>query len=407
MVESYSRREWMAVAACAVGISLGITTVILGTFPFFLQPVCAELRWSRTFFSGVIGVCGILSAIAVPFLGRGMDRWGVRKFVLPGVVLLGLNVMALSRMTGSPLTLVVLFATLGITGQMCGLVPLTKVIASIFHERRGLMIALIIGGDQTIASAVAAPLTRFLIVSYGWRRSYLLLGIAILVIAFPVLYFFLHEADRKALQPAPGRLGSASAGMPGKSAREAVATNAFWLLMAMAVLIGIASQGFMAHSYAWLTERGISAAVATTVLALIPLSRFLNNTAGGFLLDRFATPKVTVPFVLVGLSGLLLMESSTGGLAVIAAALIFGASGGMMQYPYLVSRYFGLRSFSELYGYFTAAITIAVSVGPVLMGMCFDRFGSYTVGIRAYEGVLLLSTALIALLGPYVYAARR
>jgi MFS family permease len=47
--------------------------------------------------------------------------------------------------------------------------------------------------------------------------------------------------------------------------------------------------------------------------------------------------------------------------------------------PYLLTRYFGLRSFSTLYGFTWTAYAMAGAIGPLLMGKAFDVTGSYTL----------------------------
>ena len=65
-------------------------------------------------------------------------------------------------------------------------------------------------------------------------------------------------------------------------------------------------------------------------------------------------------------------------MGVLAAALIgFGIGGETDVAPYLLSRYFGLRSISTLYGFTWTALGLSGAVGPVLMGRAFDATGSY------------------------------
>ena len=64
-------------------------------------------------------------------------------------------------------------------------------------------------------------------------------------------------------------------------------------------------------------------------------------------------------------------------------------------------------AYSEIVGYVGAAIAIGSGVGALLMGLIFDRLGSYRVALAACEAALVLGTVLISLLGPYVYSARR
>ena len=73
---------------------------------------------------------------------------------------------------------------------------------------------------------------------------------------------------------------------------------------------------------------------------------------------------------------------------------------------FLVGRYFGLRRYGEIYGYIFAAFTMGTGIGPYLMGVNFDVAASYKFALAGFCGLLLLSSALIAMLGPYRYPAR-
>ena len=62
--------------------------------------------------------------------------------------------------------------------------------------------------------------------------------------------------------------------------------------------------------------------------------------------------------------------------------------------PYLISRYFGLRSFSVLYGLTWTFYAVAGAIGPILMGKAFDVTGSY----QALLAQLALATVAVAVL---------
>src|ERR1039458_7788696 len=81
--------------------------------------------------------------------------------------------------------------------------------------------------------------------------------------------------------------------------------------------------------------------------------------------------------------------------------------------PYLLTRYFGLRSFSTLYGFTWTAYAIAGAIGPLLMGMAFDVTGSYTLLSRVggryvrVRPAISLSAALSRRLGPVCWRTGR
>jgi cyanate permease len=69
--------------------------------------------------------------------------------------------------------------------------------------------------------------------------------------------------------------------------------------------------------------------------------------------------------------------------------------------PYLLARYFGLRSFSTLYGLTWTAYAIAGAIGPVWMGKVFDATGSYTSLLTTMSAVTLVSAAMLLALPRY------
>jgi cyanate permease len=69
--------------------------------------------------------------------------------------------------------------------------------------------------------------------------------------------------------------------------------------------------------------------------------------------------------------------------------------------PYVVSRYFGLRAFGEIYGYIFAAFTLGGVAGPPLMGAGFDATGSYSLVLATFVVATLTAAGLMTQLGPY------
>jgi len=325
--------------------------------------------------------------------------------VLPGIVLYVLSVMSLSRLSASPAQAYFLFALVGVSGAMCGVIPFNKVVAATFHARRGLMLGLVIGGAGTIGTAITIPIARFLIVSYGWREAYVIMGIAIFVLAFPIVFLFLREPVHASSSVVTG-LSEAASPAPGVSVREALVTKSFWAILASMLLISLAGYAFRTHSFAWLTDRRFSSALATSVISLVALCGFLGQVCSGALLDRVQTPKIAIPFFAATILGLGVMTYAQNSYLLLASAVVFGAGLGTETavLPYFVSRYFGFRAFSEIMSYIGSAIAIGSAAGVVLMGVVFDHFGNYEVGLATCEAALILGTLAIALLGPYTHS---
>jgi MFS family permease len=132
----------------------------------------------------------------------------------------------------------------------------------------------------------------------------------------------------------------------------------------------------------------------------------LGRLLTGWLLDRFFAPRLAFCLLALAALGIFILSSAhsvvTGSLAAILIGVGMGGEADIT--PYLLSRYFGLRSFSMLYGFSWTAYAIAGAIGPVLMGRAFDASASYQVMAVKLSILTLVAAALM--LGMPAYSAR-
>jgi MFS family permease len=129
----------------------------------------------------------------------------------------------------------------------------------------------------------------------------------------------------------------------------------------------------------------------------------LGRIVAGWLLDRFFGPHVALVINLITALGIfLLARASSFPAGCFAAALIgVGAGGEAATTPYLLTRYFGLRAFSTLYGLTWTFYAAAGAIGPVILGRAFDATGSYASLLAMLAVALGLAAALNFLLPRY------
>jgi MFS family permease len=400
-----SRAALSTAVACAIGMMVSVVPFHIGTFPLFLGPVSRDFGWGRAEFALSVNISGIFAAIAAPLVGRMVDRFGARTVLLPAVVLYALATMAQSELTTSKLQFYLTYCVLGASEAIAGPVAFAHLVSSWFQTRRGLMLALIIGAAPTISLMIMAPVTHMLIDDLGWRVTYRILGSTIILLGLPAFAFLLRDPDPDSRA---GRARSSRASLPGLTVPQVFATATFWMILVALVIHSLAVNGVRAQSVALMTDRHISAFASTLALSTYAFAGLAGNVSSGFLLDRVPSPRVAVPFFAAALIGLFLLSSASGAsLALTGMAVLgFGIGGESGIGPYLFSRYFGLRSFGTIYGCLVSLLAIGSGVGPYLLGLAFDRFGSYDKGLEAAEVGLGIGIALILLLGRYVYAVR-
>ena len=86
---------------------------------------------------------------------------------------------------------------------------------------------------------------------------------------------------------------------------------------------------------------------------------------------------------------------------VFVAVILVGVGAELDVMPYVVSRYFGLRAFGEIYSYTFAVFTLGGVIGPLLMGAGFDATGSYSLVLATFVMAALTAAGLMTRLEPY------
>lgn len=171
----------------------------------------------------------------------------------------------------------------------------------------------------------------------------------------------------------------------------------------MLFLSPMSINGVVTHQVPLLTDHGMRARSAALTISVLGGANVAGRVATGWLLDRFPGPRVG--FVLLALASggiFLLAHVASFPLGCVAAGLLgFGAGGTSNTTPYLLSRYFGLRSFSTLYGMTWTFYAIAGAIGPVLMGRVFDRTGSYTSTLGTFGLITGMAAILMLFLPRY------
>jgi MFS family permease len=183
---------WWVVVGAVTGLFVCNGPVLGFTFGVFLKPIMTDMGWTRGTASFALSIGGIFSAIAVPILGRMMDRWSIRRVALPGLVIYAGFMCLLGFSPRSFVIFTMLFALVETTSAIQTPVGYAKAIAAWFDRRRGLALGIAMSGVG-LGGFVMPQLARFLIDWVGWRSTYVILGLLTLAIAFPAVALWIRE----------------------------------------------------------------------------------------------------------------------------------------------------------------------------------------------------------------------
>ena len=391
------------VIACFVGMmgtSGGILFVTLG---ILVEPLNEEFGWNRGDIYLSISFLTIGISLGLLLTARLFKRFGARKVLLTSVLLAGLVILVGPLYISSlPLLYGMMFAA-STLGAATNTVGYTWVITNWFDKRRGLFIGINASGFG-LGMALMPALVEWAVSLGGWRSGYYSLGLFLLIIVLPVLYFFLIEKPEDiGLLPDGEELSeSGEISKPELvhhlSLREAARTHVFWLMLIIIACLSFCLNGIFTQVVPMLTDRGIDRAVATLVLSTVGISMAIARICVGYILDKLFAPYVAIAVFILVLSGIgLLTYTHYVPLYFVAAMMIaLGLSAEADLMAYLTSRYFGVRNFGAIFACIFIIHMAGTSLGPPLLGRSFDIHGDYQFILHICMLLLLLATILFS-----------
>lgn len=392
--------RWWIVVAAMLSLIVGQGSINVFAAGVFLKPVAAELGFGRGAISTAIGLSSLVTALALPFFGRLVDRYGVRPMLLSSITLFALATAALALLTPSTTVLILLFAISGIMGVGQTPTPYSKVITAWFDRQRGLALGLALAGVG-LGTIIIPQLSNALVANFGWRIGYVGLGIAIFVLAFlPVALFVREPAPRSADR-------HAAAVAQGISFSEAIRNRRYWATALVFFFAATTINGSIIHVVPLLTDRGIAPGVAAAALSAAGLALIGARIIAGYCLDKIFAPYIAVFFLLCPMAGIAILASGIAGSWPVVGTILLGMGIGaeIDILSFVVSRYFGIRFFGTLHGFGFALALIGNAAGASILGWFFQLAHSYTPGFVVFEILLAIACVLMMTLGPYRYPA--
>jgi len=391
---------WYIVAVCWV-VNFVVFGIAINTFTVYVKPIQADLGWSRGQISLAILFAGVAMGLGAASIGRVIDRTGARAPMAAGAAVVGLCTILLSRAQSLPYFYAFFVAT-GIGLGAATIPPISLVISNWFSAMRGKALGVAMTGTG-LGAMVMVPVTSWIVVHWGWRTSYLIMGcIILLMVPLNLLFIRTHPSD-KGLLPDGGLAAEEDpAPTEGLSVPEALRTQAFWMIAAMMVLAGLVAMGAGVHLMPYLTDIGHAESRASFIISVISGMTFLGKISLGSVVDRWgARPTVAVAFGLI-LAGFLLLMGAGALPVAFAFAIVYGFGIGapLVLNPALTAECLGLKHFGAVFGILTLFTTVGAALGAVLTGFIYDAAGSY---IPAF----LLFVALTAVAGICGVMARR
>jgi MFS family permease len=374
-----------------VGIGALMTCVAIGamfSLAVFLEPMTRDTGWSRA---------GISSAMTLNFLAMGIagfgwgalsDRFGTRKVVLAGSVLLGLGLVLASRATSQVAFLLSYGLIVGVAAGSF-FAPMIAAVMAWFERHRSLAVSLVSVGVG-VAPLTLSPFAAWLVSWTDWRTAQLIIGVLVWALLIPAALFVRPTpvaAEDSGAAPSAGVTGSAGAAL--RSAPFIVLALTYFACCA-------AHSGPIFHTISYAIACGIPAMAAVTVYSVEGLAGLGGRLALGLAADRYGVKRVLIAGLVIQAlaAGSFVFAARLGEFYAIAAVFGFAYGGVMPLYAVLAREYFAQQIMGTVLGAATMVASLGMALGPLGGGWIFDRFGGYA---WLYLGSFALGLGAVAI----------
>ncbi|MBW1861991.1 MAG: MFS transporter [Deltaproteobacteria bacterium] len=378
---------WLVLAASFA--ILFLTTGARFTIGVVFKPLMMEFGWDRSTVSLGIFINMVVYALSLIVAGIAYDRHGPRWVVTLSAILISTGFMCLS-ITDSLWKFILFYGILAALGMGGTTPPLFATLTSKWFDKgRGFAVSLGLAGSG-LGQFLLVPFFTVVVIGYGWRVSYFLLGLMMLIVVVALALLVLRgDPEHLGLKPFghvedahedKGRTSpSLSTGSQGMDLKDAMKTYPFWLFLIVNFICGSTDFLVTTHLIPMVTDYGISPVTGGKMLAWLGLMSLVGMLTAGPLSDRIGT---RIPFAFtfifrVFLFILVLKYQTLIAFYIFACAFGFTLSMGAPLTPILLGKLYGTRHIGLLANFIVTIHHMAGGFWVFVGGLIFDHTGSY------------------------------
>ncbi|ARI78847.1 MFS transporter [Halobacillus mangrovi] len=375
----------------------------------FIDYYIQDFDYSRSLVSGIYSGATLCAGFALFMMGRLVDRFGQRVMMVAIGALLSLALFWNAFLLG-PIMMFLGFFMIRLFGQgSMTLIPNTLVPQWFIRKRGRALSVMAIGGFAS--SALLPPLNTWMIESFGWRMTWGIWGVAVLVLFVPLAFLFVRNQPKDVGEipdgtprPIKGQKSlnpNVDVNEKSWTLKEAMSTRAFWFVLFCVIVPALVNTAVTFHIVSIMDLRGLDTGIAAMVLTLMAIIGFPVTFVSGYLVDRFQVHYIlAITFFGHILTLLILLVTDTWVLAVVFG-VIWGCVNGFERIVLNIvwPNYFGREHLGSIKGLAQTVMVIGSALGPLPFGIFYDWLGGYQ------EIILLtllfpITAGILALLSP-------
>lgn len=344
------------------------------------------------------GICGALLGIA---LGKIIEAKGPKKVFVVSAILSGINFAMLGYSGSQTQAIIHVFINqLLVLGY--SMMSLLALMARWFPRKKGVIMGFITSGSIG-SGVVILPLGQALLSSHGIGFSNAVIGAILVVFGIIAIFWVKDTPQEVGLEPdnQPYTAEELAAMEATKNFRspwtmgKVLTSPSIWLLIICAGFITMGNLGTQTSGVGILTERGMSATMALTLVGAGGVIGFIGSNFSGILDQKTNSYISSVVMYALATAGLFMIWFGTGMVAGIGLCFQGAVVGSVnnLQPSHIITR-FGAEHYDAIYGICCPINRLMASFGTLIMSFSLSSTGLYHTGVVILT--VLSTLALVA-----------
>ncbi len=367
--------------------------IIMNCVGLFMIPVSEEFGISRSQFSLNTSVVSIAMMSIALSAGKIFTKFKIKKVMSISAIILPIA-YGLYSVANNIYQFYAISFVVGICLSLCGLIPISTLIARWFNEKRGLATGITFTGSG-LGGLFLQPLIGNLITNVGYKTTYLILAILMFVCVVPFILIFIKE-DPKEMNTTPyGQKEEVKEDLnqTGLTYKEAIRTPQLYIFLVVTAISTAICSSIIQHTVPYLTEVGFTMTEAANFGAISLGALAVGKIILGQIYDSQGVLKGSVlALSLIGVTIVCYMFAENEiilYLGVLASGI--GIAFSTVGYSITTLTLFGKREYGAIYGLVSFASSVGSASGAPAASFIFDTTNSYDLTWTIWTVLIIFS----------------
>lgn len=358
----------------------------------YLKPVSETFGISRTQFSITTTISSIAMMISAVVAGKLVGKISIKISMTMGIILCAAS-MFIYSLAGSINIFYIAAILMGTAISFTCNMPISVLINEWFKDgKSGTALGIAFVGSGA-GAMVLNPLYSSIIESYGWRISFRLAAILIIILAIPVILFVKEKNDDKKENVLVSERNNYL------SLSDVMKMPAMWCVFVAFTLISLAMMAVLNHGVPYMTDIGMDPVKAASFISMASAALIFGKIVLGRMIDKVGIYKATIfgSIMMMVCIASMWMVDAIGIVTIVGFIIGYGLGAGVatVSMPGAITHMFGNCDFGGIMGLFCTTGGLG-GIMQIFISMIYDSTGNYNMAWIAIASISIVATVLVA-----------